>query len=168
MQVMILEPDRTARVAITAALKSRGFTCLPAECIELAMELLRSTAIDVLIAAHRVGGKFTFSVALAAEYYNPAIETILLTDGCGPETADYAELIPSLHCVLGRPADPDLVARFALSAAAFQITGERPKLGLNGATAPLILADCDRVPASPFIPACFRSMQGGAQAREVA
>lgn len=120
MLVLVLEEDADQRHQVARRLKSAGFEVICADRIEMAMELIRGVPVDVLVSGDKIGDRFTLSVALAAEYYNPLVETILLTDGCGPETSEYYDLLPSLHYILGRPATPEKILQFVRLAVDFQ------------------------------------------------
>ncbi len=112
MRVMVLDDQDSARADAAQLLAKSGFEVVQAATIGEALRLLRGRAVDVLIARLTLRGRFTLSVALAAEYYNPLVETILLTESCGPETAEYYELVPSLRYILGRPLTSQKILRF--------------------------------------------------------
>jgi len=128
MLVLVLEEDVIARRTVAKALKGAGFEVLCADRPTMAMELLRGVPVDVLVANLKIQERFTLSVALAAEYYNPMVETILLTDSCGPETSEYYDLLPSLHYILGRPAQPEKIVRFVKLAVDFKTTAPNAPL----------------------------------------
>lgn len=112
MLVLVLESDDDARIAMAQTLDANGFEVMSVGRIDKALEVLRQMRVDVLVFSLKIDGCFTLSVALAAEYYNPLVETILLTDTCGPETVEYYDLLPSLHYILGRPSTPEKILRF--------------------------------------------------------
>ncbi|TNC47993.1 response regulator transcription factor [Rubellimicrobium rubrum] len=116
MQVMILDEDPALRTQIAAALTHEGFDVLSFGRVQPAKDAARLAIVDVLVLGEAVDGRLAHDVALLAEWRNPGLGAILLSDRQGTEFDELFELIPSLQAVLGRQTDPRTLAQLALSA----------------------------------------------------
>lgn len=117
MQAMIVEGDATLRSAIASALARAGFDVTCMADVEEARAHLRSAGVDVLVTAEVVGERLAHDVALLAEWRNPLVASLLLTDREGAELDELFDLLPSLHAIVGRGTPPKTLARLALEAA---------------------------------------------------
>lgn len=118
MQVLVLDDDINRQYAVAHALQERGLFVLRASDAAAANAYLRRTIADVVILRHWIGKRACLSAALAAEYYNPQVVTILLSDQPGGGSDELFELIPSLSALLGEATPPALIADLAVSAVA--------------------------------------------------
>ena len=87
MQVMIVEEDPTLRTQITGALAPEGVDILSFGRLGPAKEAARRTNVDILVLGETVGGRVASDVALLAEWRNPRLGSILLSN----RDADAAE-----------------------------------------------------------------------------
>lgn len=116
MQVVILDDDAGRRGALAHALYAKGFEVAVADSQEDAVSRMRRGFVDLLILRHWIGGRATLSAALAAEFHNPQVATLLLSDHGGSDADELFELIPSISSILGEATDPALIARLAVAA----------------------------------------------------
>ncbi len=116
MQVLVLDSDDVAQDAVRKRLMRKGLQVTRAQTVEQAMAAVRNVKIDLLVLRHRIDGRGTLSVALAAEYHNPDVATVLLSNTEGHDADELFDLVPSMSCLLGSQTAPDLVAKCALSA----------------------------------------------------
>jgi hypothetical protein len=117
MQVMILEDDPTFRAELRALLAWEGLEVLCCGDVEEAKEVARDAILDLLVLGERVGGRLAHDVALLAEWRNPELGTVLLSDRAGEAREELSELLPSLRAVLPARAAAAAVARATLKAA---------------------------------------------------
>ena len=84
---MILEEDATLRTRITGALAPEGVSVLSFGRLGPAKEAARRANVDILVLGESVEGRLASDVALLAEWRNPRLASILLSD----RDADAAE-----------------------------------------------------------------------------
>ncbi|KDB02405.1 hypothetical protein U879_17755 [Defluviimonas sp. 20V17] len=76
------------------------------------MNLVRVDPPDLLVTAlfpegDQIGGESGLSVAMAAQFHNPALVTILLSDSLIFSQGELFSMLGSLRCVMRRPAPVD-------------------------------------------------------------
>ena len=120
MQVMIVEEDPTLRTQITGALAPEGVDILSFGRIGPAKDAVRRANVDILVLGESVGGRLASDLALLAEWRNPRLGAILLSDREGAAAEELYDLIPSLQAVLGRRTGPRTLARVAIATARSQ------------------------------------------------
>lgn len=120
MQVMILEEDPTLRTRIAGALAPEGVDVLSFGRLAPAKEAARRAKVDILLLGDRVEGRLAGDVALLAEWRNPRLASLLLSDRSPEEAEDLFDLIPSLQAVLARGTGPRSLARLAVAVARAQ------------------------------------------------
>ncbi|WP_210527871.1 response regulator transcription factor [Rubellimicrobium arenae] len=116
MRAMILEGDAALRDRLALTLAGAGFEVLPLGAIGPAKEAARRSAVDVLVLGEMVAGRLAHDVALLAEWRNPGLAVILISDRTGEAVAELFDLIPSLQAVMGRRIDWEMLARIARGA----------------------------------------------------
>lgn len=82
---------------------------------KVARTILGQARVDVLIMAEKVQGQLTHATALFAEYRNPKLATLVLTDRTDPEVEELYQLIPSVCGILGAAVDEHIVLQLARS-----------------------------------------------------
>ncbi len=115
MQVLVLDDSLTTQSAILAVLLDKGFQVYCTSSVDKAMAYVRQGAVDLLVMRHRINGRGSLSVALAAEYHNPEVATILLSDMAGGDADELFDLLPSMNCLLGVRTPPPLIAQCAVA-----------------------------------------------------
>ncbi|SMY09156.1 response regulator [Flavimaricola marinus] len=125
MQVMVMNDDPEVQIRVTKGLMSKGFQVVGMETIARACAYVKLDPVDILITGERIGGRLSHTVALAAEYANPMVTTMLLTDRKDPEIDELYDLLPSLYALISPQSDPAIVTRLALSAVASPEDAER-------------------------------------------
>lgn len=73
--------------------------------------------VDVLVLGEALEGRLAHDVALLAEWRNPQVATVLLSDRPADEAEELWDLLPSLQAILGTDAPARLVAAVAQGAA---------------------------------------------------
>ena len=112
MQALIVHDDISEIQRIRLLLARRGYDVLETSDQAAGVLLARRKTVDLLILKLRIGDKHTSSVALAAEYNNPDVATVLLADGERADLLELFELIPSVKAIL--PEAPDRILLAAL------------------------------------------------------
>lgn len=147
MQAMLIEEDPAARAGTAAALAQAGFAVTVAGSVEDAKAAVRRASVDVLVTPERVGGRLAHDVALLAEWRNPGLGTILLSDR-KEDMDEIFELLPSLRAVLERDAPARTLAQLALAAARWQeAPAATPEVGVEAADADVAQAVAEAAPA---------------------
>lgn len=121
MQVLILDDNARRQQELRELLEAKGVLVLSATSVGEANTFLRRTIADLVILRHWIDGRASLSVALAAEYYNPGVATLLLSDESREDADELFELLPSMTSLLGEGSQAELVARVALSALTSQM-----------------------------------------------
>ncbi|MBP1805617.1 hypothetical protein [Rubellimicrobium aerolatum] len=143
MQVLIVEGDSSLRAQVATALMPAGFDVLAFALSGPAKEAARRNRIDLLVLGEGKGrdaragltqdgrgedwhdedghgegqgAALPLDLALLADWRNPRLATILLSDRRGDALEEAFALLPSLQAVLGRRPDPRTLAQVALSA----------------------------------------------------
>jgi hypothetical protein len=120
MQVMIVEEDATLRTRITGALAPEGVNVLSFGRLGPAKEAARRANVDILVLGESIEGRLASDVALLAEWRNPRLGSILLSDRESDAAEELFDLIPSLQAVLARGTGPRTLARLAIATARSQ------------------------------------------------
>ncbi|NSX54015.1 hypothetical protein [Parasulfitobacter algicola] len=117
MHALVLDSRFSSVGKIGTALKAHSISAKQKLTVDGALSFLRTSPIDLLILRDYVGDQHTLSVSLAAEYYNPNVSTILLSDRNGEDADELFDLLPSLYSILGNGCDAKSIAKIANSAA---------------------------------------------------
>ena len=109
MKVMILERPGTEVAEMSERLVALGHDVRHIPAVGRAMNVTRVDPPDLLIASlfpesDRPGGESGLSVAMAAQYHNPGLVTILLSDSLIFSQGELFSMLGSLRCVMRRPA----------------------------------------------------------------
>lgn len=118
-------PDREPTSALVAALVARGGRVAVAPSVRAAAVYLRAEPVRALVLPERLAGDTTHCVALLAEWRNPLVATVLLSDRAGAEVDEVVALLPSVTAVVAPDAAPAHVAAVVLGAMAHGETPER-------------------------------------------
>lgn len=128
MQVMIVEDDPVRCRALAAVLRGQGLDVLAFTEIAPAKEAARRSILDLLVLGERVGGRLTHDLALLAEWRNPGLGLVLLSDREGEGREELFDLLPALRAVLPCRAGAAEVAQATLAVARSQSLGTTPVL----------------------------------------
>jgi hypothetical protein len=115
MLAMIVTEDAALRGQVAGLLADRGADILSFGRLDPAVLAARRAAPDVLVLAEHVGGRLSHALALLAEWRNPDLALVLLSDRHGDEAAELFELLPALRALLPPGTDARTLARLALS-----------------------------------------------------
>ncbi|WP_146010334.1 hypothetical protein [Acidimangrovimonas sediminis] len=112
MKIMILERPGDEVAEISDRLSGLGHDVRHIPAVGRAMNLARVDPPDLLISAlfpesEGVGGESGLSVAMAAQFHNPSLVTILLSDSLIFSQGELFSMLGSLRCVMRRPAKVD-------------------------------------------------------------
>lgn len=137
MQALILDDRYERQARLTAALRKTGIRTFATSIAQVAETAIRGALFDFMIAPERVNGKLTHSLFLLAEYRNPVVSSIMLTDRSDPDTEELFLLIPSLHCLLAPDSSPELIRKLAVASMAGVTDGRgamvlRPSMRITG------------------------------------
>jgi hypothetical protein len=116
MLAMIVTEDAGLRGQLAGLLADRGADILSFGRLDPAILAARRTLPDVLILAEHVGGRLAHSLELLAEWRNPDLGLILLSDRQGEDAAELFDLLPALRALLPPGTDARTLARLVLSA----------------------------------------------------
>ncbi len=117
MQVMILHEDKVLRGVLAATLRSKGLDVQAFHAVPPAKEVARQRILDLLVMSERIGGRLAHDLALLAEWRNPDLGLLLLSDREGEAREDLFGLLPSLREVMPVGTDARTLARRILAAA---------------------------------------------------
>ena len=117
---MILEEDAILRTRITGALAPEGVDVLSFGRLGPAKEAARRANVDILVLGETIDGRLASDVALLAEWRNPRLGSILLSDRDAEAAEELFDLIPSLQAVLARGTGARTLARVAIATARSQ------------------------------------------------
>lgn len=117
---MILEEDAILRTRITGALAPEGVDVLSFGRLAPAKEAARRANVDILVLGETIEGRLASDVALLAEWRNPRLGSILLSDRDADAAEELFDLIPSLQAVLARGTGARTLARVAIATARSQ------------------------------------------------
>jgi len=115
MQVLIVNDQVDRQVELAIAFIQSGFQTTSTSSQLVAESCIRRGTVDLLVIAERVGGQLAHSLALLAEYRNPMVVTMLLTDRTDQDLDELYLLLPSLHCILSPRTAPELMTRLAVA-----------------------------------------------------
>lgn len=141
MHVLILDDDCRRQVALSMALSRKGFQTGCAASRKVAEACIRGGLVDLLVMPERLWGRLTHALALLAEWKNPMVSTLMLTDRTDADVDELYLLLPSLHGLVAPDACPDLVAQLALASVSGRSERARPM--------PFMLQDSMRVTLQP-------------------
>jgi hypothetical protein len=117
MHVLILDDKVARQEAAAIGFMRAGFQVTATPSLSVAEACVCGGVLDLLIAVERLQGRLTHSLALLAEFHNPALSTVLITDRSGAETDELPELIPSVHSLVDGQATADSLVALGRSAA---------------------------------------------------
>lgn len=118
MRVMVLEEEGDRRAELAQRLAQQGHEVRSHADLFAAMADARATILDLLVLNEHVGGQLSHPLALLAEWRNPGLSAVMLTDREGEAREELAELLPMVRRVLPRRAPVAQVAGAAASLAA--------------------------------------------------
>jgi DNA-binding response OmpR family regulator len=130
MQVLILHEDAAFRDSLAATLRARGHSVHAFDAVAPARDAAREGRLDLLVMAERIDDRLTHDLALLAEWRNPDLSLLLLSDREGLARAELFDLLPALKDVLPAEADEADLARRILAVT------QRPVDHVPPATAP--------------------------------
>ncbi len=102
MEILILEREGPRSRTLALGLAARGHTVVLCPDVDQATQRELMQDYDLLIASLRVATESALGVIMAAQYHNPRLATILLTDGTEFPPDELFSMLTSLRCVLGR------------------------------------------------------------------
>ena len=126
MQVLILDDYPVFQSALSARLRAAGYDVTCAYDVPEALAHLRLGRTRLLIQRAQIAGRGSLAAALAAEFYNANVASVILTDRTGADADELFDLIPSLTGLLGEDCLPALVALCASAACPLPATPEVP------------------------------------------
>lgn len=101
MQVLIVDDMTERQENLTIALLRGGFQVTATSNIKLAETCIQCGHVDMMVSVESIGGKRTHGLALLAEYQNPMVSTLLITERTDEDVDELFELMPSLHGLIG-------------------------------------------------------------------
>lgn len=112
MKILILEKQGDEVETIANRFEALGHDVRHIPMVDRAMNVARIDPPDLLVTAlfpegDRIGGESGLSVAMAAQFHNPALVTILLSDSLIFSQGELFSMLGSLRCVMRRPAPVD-------------------------------------------------------------
>lgn len=108
MQVLLMDDDLERHEAVMSAFLKAGYQITATPSLKVATSVLIYGYVDLVIASERIDDKLTHKTALFAEHRNPNVSTIMITDRV-EDIDELYELIPSVHCVVGRETSAELM-----------------------------------------------------------
>ncbi len=128
MRALVVDSEFKRMTDLTAVLLESGFQVTTAHSIEQANAFIRKNVVDLLVAPEIVDTTRSHSLALLAEYRNPLVATIFLTDRQDEDVDELFLLLPSLHCLLAEDINPYFLAKLALASICSVGDSEAPYL----------------------------------------
>lgn len=128
MKVLIWHDEIETNARWQVAFGRRGHDVRRARSAEEAAALLRQEGFDLLIFDLVVGEEGGLAVALMAEFHQPGIASILITDRQNGLLNDMFARLSSLRCVLGVETVPDDLVTIG-EAAVQELPGSGARLG---------------------------------------
>jgi hypothetical protein len=101
MQVLLLDDDENRHEALMTAFLKAGCQITATANFKVAETILRYGFVDLLVATERLRDRLTHGTALLAEYRNPSVATIVISERVGADVEELYDLIPSVHCIVG-------------------------------------------------------------------
>lgn len=126
MQVLILDDYPVFQSALANQMRGLGYEVTCAFEVDEALAHLRLGRTALLILRDRIDGRGSLSAALAAEFYNNDVATVILSDRAGGESDELFDLIPSLRALMGEDCRPALVTQCATAACPLPARPEVP------------------------------------------
>ena len=126
MQVLIVDGNVDRQSEMTMAFMRAGYQTTATGSQRVAETCLRRGVVDLLVISERVDRRLTHGLALLAEYLNPRVSTILLTDRTDADVDELFQLLPSLHCLLAPDVAPSVVTKLALASLLSVAAADRP------------------------------------------
>ena len=115
MLVLIVGDDHIRQADLAIAFMKAGFETASTSNQDFAKAFIQKGLVDLLVIGERVDGQLTHNLSLLAEYQNPMVETILLTQRCDSDIEELFLLIPSLHCLVAPDVSPALITKLAIA-----------------------------------------------------
>ncbi|MEM9127522.1 MAG: hypothetical protein AAGB28_17155 [Pseudomonadota bacterium] len=106
MHALILHDCPKATTTLCAELSYLGFTVTCVDSVREAMATLRPGRTDFLVLKEVIGNRHTTGVALAAEYRNPDVTAVLISQRPRYEAIELLEGVPAITAIFG-PAVAD-------------------------------------------------------------
>lgn len=125
MQALVLLDDAARRSALAAELARRGFDVACATDAPAARQHARAARLDVLVLDEAPGGRLAHDVVLLAEWRNPCLAAVVVSDRGAAAVDELFALIPAVRAVAPPESAPATLARVALDAAT-AAAGEDP------------------------------------------
>ena len=113
IEILVVDSDRDALAAMTAALKTAGYQPTLADDFEDATALLKSHTFEVVLTAHRLGAHNGLHLVLRARAERPAVVTVVTTATPDPVLAAEASAFGALCVVAPWDHPADLLATLA-------------------------------------------------------
>ncbi|RMD88343.1 MAG: hypothetical protein D6811_14040, partial [Alphaproteobacteria bacterium] len=85
MRVLLLDDDCRRQLSLSMALSRKGFEVGCAASMRVAEACIRHGTVDLLTMPERLWGRLTHSLALLAEWRNPSVATLMLSERTGAE-----------------------------------------------------------------------------------
>lgn len=101
MQVLLLDDDDIRHEDLMTTFLTAGCQITATANFKVAETILRHGFVDLLITSERLRDRLTHGTALLAEYRNPAVATIVISERVGRDVEELYDLIPSVHCIVG-------------------------------------------------------------------
>ena len=105
MEAFIVHDETREIIRIGKELQKSGFVVKSCKDQDRAARHVRENQIDLLVLKQEIRGRHTTGVALAAEFHNPSVSTILLSVRSRADVVEQFDLVPSIGAIL--PAKPD-------------------------------------------------------------
>ena len=132
MDVLIVEDDLPAQVALAQEMMRRGLGVICMSDLDSAEAMLRHQVPRAVILGEWVGGRLSHRLALMAECRRPDVMVILLTVRTGTDLDEMPDLLPAVRAILGRDFTPDSVGQIV---AAVLNPGGITRISLRGSAA---------------------------------
>ena len=142
MRALVVDNEFRRMTGLTAALLDSGFQVTTAHSIAEASAFIQQNIVDLLVAPEIIDTTRSHSLALLAEYRNPLIATIFLTDRQDEDVDELFLLLPSLHCLLAQDISPYFLAKLAVAS----------MCSIGDSDAPYLLSSTARVAVPPQAP----------------
>jgi len=101
MQVLIVDDVLERQESLTIALLRDGFQVTATSNMKVAETCVQCGHVDMMVSVESIAGKRAHGLALLAEYQNPMVSTLLITERNDADVDELFELMPSLHGLIG-------------------------------------------------------------------
>ncbi|SEK62111.1 hypothetical protein [Pacificibacter marinus] len=102
MRLLILHTDIQITASWQVAFGSRGHHVRRARCCESAEQQVREDRFDLLLFDFLVGGESCLSTALVAQFHQPHMVSVLMSDSAPDVQTDMYARLTNLRCILGK------------------------------------------------------------------